>query len=122
MDFAHLMSRISQGFEILGVGILLIGSIGAFGADGLRRLRGEHVYSRLRSDLGKVILLGLEILVVADIIRTIAVDPTLGSAMALGIVVLVRTLLSFSLEIEIDGVVPWRKAGLRSSEDATPQD
>jgi uncharacterized membrane protein len=80
------------------------------------------VYSRLRSDLGKVILLGLEILVVADIIRTIAVDPTLGGAMALGIIVLVRTLLSFSLEIEIDGVVPWRKAALRSEQDATPRD
>ncbi|MGE5225614.1 MAG: DUF1622 domain-containing protein [Planctomycetaceae bacterium] len=121
MDFRHVMDTISQGFEILGVGILVIGAIGAFGADGLRRLRGEHVYSRLRSDLGKAILLGLEILVVADIIRTIAVDPTLGSALALGIIVLVRTLLSFSLEIEIDGVVPWRKSGLRSGQDATPR-
>ena len=116
------MNAISKGFEIVGVGILLLGSIGAFAADGLRRLRGEHVYSRLRSDLGKVILLGLEIRVVADIIRTIAVDATLGSALALGIIVLVRTLLSFSLEIEIDGVVPWRKAELRSRKDAPASD
>ena len=116
------MNGISQGFEILGVGILVLGAIGAFGADGLRRLRGEHVYSRLRSDLGKVILLGLEILVVADIIRTIAVHPTLSGALGLGIIVLVRTLLSFSLEIEIEGVAPWRKAELRTRKDAPAPD
>jgi uncharacterized membrane protein len=113
VEFRQVMDHISRGFEIVGVGILVLGSLRAFGADGLRRLHGEHVYPRLRADLGRVILLGLEILVVADIIRTIAVDATLTSAAALGLIVLVRTFLSFSLEVEIDGILPWRKAGSR---------
>ena len=116
MEFGEVMERISQAFEAIGVAILLIGSIVGFAVAGLRRLRGEPVYGRLRSDLGKVILLGLEILVVADIIRTIAVHPSIESALTLGIIVLVRTFLSFSLEIELDGVVPWRSARLRSQE------
>jgi uncharacterized membrane protein len=115
MGFTEVMRRISQAFEILGVAILVIGSVMAFGRDGLRRLRGEHTYSLLRTHLGRAILLGLEILVVADIIRTIAVDPTIESAVTLGIIVLVRTFLSFSLEVELDGVSPWRKAAARKA-------
>ena len=64
---------------------------------------------------GRTILLGLEILIVADIILTVAIDQTLESAATLGLIVLVRTFLSFSLDIELDGVVPWRR---RASERA----
>jgi uncharacterized membrane protein len=111
VDFEQVMRLTSQGFEVLGVAILVLGSIGAFVRDAIQRLRGGGaVYALLRRDLGRVILLGLEILVVADIIRTIAVDPSVQSALSLGLIVLVRTFLSFSLEIELDGVVPWRKA------------
>ncbi|MND09553.1 hypothetical protein D3C83_329840 [compost metagenome] len=59
--------------------------------------------------MGRAILGGLEFLIIADIVLTITVDPTLESAAALGLIVLVRTFLSFSLEIELDGCLPWRR-------------
>ena len=64
----------------------------------------------LRQFFGGVLLLGLEVLVAGDLIRTVAVAPTLDNVLVLGIIVLIRTFLSFSLEIEIEGVPPWRKA------------
>ena len=75
-------------------------------------LRGERrgAYEQARQDVGRSILLGLEILIIADIVQTITIDPTLESAATLGIIVLVRTFLSFSLEIELEGVVPWRRS------------
>ena len=59
---------------------------------------------------GRSILLALEFLVAADIIRTVAVEPSLENVAVLGLIVLIRTLLSFSLEVEIDGTWPWRRA------------
>jgi uncharacterized membrane protein len=67
------------------------------------------VYSEFRQQLGRVILLGLELLVAADIIRTVAVTPTLESVAVLGVIVLVRTFLSFSLEVELTGTWPWQR-------------
>ena len=63
----------------------------------------------LRRYFGTSILLGLEVLVAADLIRTVAVEPTMSNVLVLGLIVLIRTFLSFSLEIEMDGVVPWRR-------------
>ena len=87
--------------------------------------RSAPAFKTLRRNLGRVILLGLEVLIVADIITTITIDQTPSSAITLGIVVLVRTFLSFSLEIELDGVLPWRRAaltgkGARTTSDAGP--
>jgi hypothetical protein len=64
----------------------------------------------MRQAFGGAILLGLEILVAGDLIRTVAVEPTLDNVIVLGIIVLIRTFLSFSLEIEINGEVPWKRA------------
>ena len=61
------------------------------------------------------ILLSLEILVAADLIRTVAVQPTLQNVLVLGLIILIRTFLSFSLEIEIEGVAPWRRTALRAA-------
>lgn len=66
-------------------------------------------YSRLRHDLGKAILLGLEILVAADIIATVSTEPTMNSVLVLAVVVLIRTFLSFSLQVELEGKWPWQK-------------
>jgi hypothetical protein len=71
---------------------------------------GAKAYSVLRRTLGGGILAGLEVLVAGDLIRTVAVDPTLDNVIILGIIVLIRTFLSFSLEIEIEGTLPWRRA------------
>jgi uncharacterized membrane protein len=66
-------------------------------------------YAALRRNLGRSILLGLEVLILADIVRTIIVAPTLTSVAVLGGIVLIRVVLSFSLEVEIDGVWPWSR-------------
>lgn len=71
---------------------------------------GSRAYTVLRRTLGGAILAGLEVLVAGDLIRTVAVDPTLDNVIILGIIVLIRTFLSFSLEIEIEGTLPWRRA------------
>ena len=68
--------------------------------------------------MGRAILLGLEILIIADIVQTITIDPTLESAVTLGVIVLVRTFLSFSLEIELEGVVPWRRNAVNADRQA----
>jgi uncharacterized membrane protein len=69
----------------------------------------ERRYEQLRRNLGRSILLGLEILIIGDIVRTIIVEPTLESVGVLAAIVLIRIVLSFSLEVEIDGVWPWRR-------------
>ena len=75
-----------------------------------RRTRnGRATYQALRQCFGNVVLLGLELLVAADLVRTLAVQPTLEELAALGLIVLIRTFLSFALETEINGVAPWRR-------------
>jgi uncharacterized membrane protein len=75
-----------------------------------RSSRPARAYRVLRQAFGGTLLLGLEILVAADLVRTVAVAPTLDNVLVLGLIVLIRTFLSFSLEIEIEGVAPWRRA------------
>ncbi|MFL5272995.1 MAG: DUF1622 domain-containing protein [Anaeromyxobacteraceae bacterium] len=97
----------------MGALVLLLGLILSLGlaARVLRRTRdGTQAYRVLRRSFGGVILLGLEILVAADLVRTVAVRPTLENVVILGLIVLIRTVLSFSLEVEIAGVAPWRRA------------
>jgi uncharacterized membrane protein len=66
-------------------------------------------YQRYRQDLGRAILLGLEVLVAADIVRSVAVDPTIASLAVLAMIVAVRTFLSWSLSVELEGHWPWRR-------------
>jgi uncharacterized membrane protein len=70
--------------------------------------------------VGLSILLGLEILIIADIVETITIEATLASAITLGLIVLVRTFLSFSLEIELEGIVPWRRWTLKGGQEDSP--
>ena len=104
-------------FEVAGVAVLAGGSLWA-SARAAQAVIGRvpGVYGRFRRDIGRSILLGLELLIIADIILTVTVDQTLESAATLGIIVLVRTFLSFSLEVELEGVLPWRKREARRSE------
>ena len=111
MSFHELMERVVQGFEIAGVAILVVGSVLAFVSAtlGLRDGGGQVAYERARQGVGRAILLGLEVLIIADIVLTITVERTFDSALTLGLIVLVRTFLSFSLEIELKGSLPWRR-------------
>ncbi|HXH77529.1 DUF1622 domain-containing protein [Nocardioides sp.] len=110
--FDALMELVVHGFELAGVAVLVLGAVGAFAHAGwsVRRVGVRGAYERARRGMGRVILLGLELLIIADIVLTITVDPTLESALGLGLIVLVRTFLSFSLEVELDGSLPWRRA------------
>jgi len=99
------------------VAILVGGSLVAFASAAVsyRRLGAGETYEQVRRNVGRAILLGLEFLIIADIVMTITVDTTLESAAALGLIVLVRTFLSFSLEVELEGSLPWRRGRLTSS-------
>jgi uncharacterized membrane protein len=113
MTFAGAMAHVAQTFEVIGATVLLAGLFLAVGLAVRVLLRsgdGQRAYRVLRQSYGGVILLGLEVLVAADLVRTVAVEPTLDNVVILGVIVLIRTVLSFSLEIEIEGVAPWRRA------------
>jgi uncharacterized membrane protein len=112
LHFDELMEMVVRGFETGGVIILVVGSLAALvhAALSYRRVGWAEAYELARRNVGRAILLGLEFLIIADIVLTITVDPTLDSALALGLIVLVRTFLSFSLEIELEGALPWRRA------------
>ena len=111
--YTDLMMTIAQAFEMVAAAILVVGLIASF-AFAIVKYRatrdGKATYRVLRQTFGGVILLGLEVLVAGDLIRTVAISPTLENVAVLGLIVLIRTFLSFSLEIEIDGVPPWRRA------------
>ena len=102
-----------ETIELIGVTIIAIGStftLAMFLIALIRRQGVEDTMARFRSDLGRSILLGLEFLVAADIISTVVVDLTLENVASLAGIVFIRTLLSFSLEAEIDGRWPWQRA------------
>ena len=123
MHFEEWMELVVKAFEVAGVAILAVGSLVALVGAAMSVSRGERTtaYERARHDVGRAILLGLEVLIIADIVQTITIDPTVESALILGVIVLVRTFLSFSLEIELEGVVPWRRAAMtgRRTEETT---
>ncbi len=101
-----------RAIEVVGIATIVIGAVAATAVFLYRTMQKgpkEAVYHNFRSSLGRSILLGLEFLVAADIINTVAIDPTLQSVAVLAAVVAVRTFLSFALEVEIDGQWPWRK-------------
>ena len=117
MTFTEAMDWVSRGFEVVGITVLVIG----FLAGVIKALlayaggRREGSYDLLRRYFGRSILLGLEILIAADLIRTVAVQPTLENVLVLGLIILIRTFLSFTLEIEMDGVAPWRRRRMGAS-------
>lgn len=96
--------------QFLGFSVIVAGTLLAAFRYVKRLLAHEpDAYRKVRAELGRAILLGLEIIVAADIIETLLVDLTLEAVGALGLLVLVRTILSWSLSVEIDGYVPWKR-------------
>lgn len=104
--------RATQAFEVLGVSAMIVGTVFAFALALVtwKRTDGNRAFKTLRDSLGGAILLGLELLVAADIVKTVTSTPSLTDAAILGLIVLIRTVLSISIEIEVDGVAPWRRA------------
>jgi uncharacterized membrane protein len=113
MQIDVLFERATQVFEVSGVAAMIVGFIFALALAAVTWTRsgdGARAFKTLRNTLGGAILLGLELLVAADIVKTVTSTPSLTDAAVLGMIVLIRTVLSISIEIEVDGVAPWRKA------------
>ena len=111
--FTHVMERVAQIFEIVAVGLLVAGLVWSLALAVVTWIRtrvGHRAFLALRESFGGTLLLGVEVLVAADLVKTIAVAPTPENVAVLGVIVVIRTFLSFSLEVEIEGVAPWRRA------------
>ena len=114
------------GLELLAVGLILAVALGST-ALFARRFRGDRerrlvAYEAYKVQLGRGLLLGLELLVAADVVRTVALEPTLNSVAVLGLLVLIRTFLSWSLVVEIEHHWPWQRAAHPESAADTPGD
>ena len=110
MAFNDVIEKIGMAIDAAGVVVIVTGAAIAFAATAVRLSRRESdVHRRFRQQLGQTILLGLELLVAGDIVRTVAASPGLTSVAILATIVLIRTFLSFSLEVEITGRWPWQK-------------
>jgi uncharacterized membrane protein len=109
MDYNQGVTRLGEAVDAAGVVVIVAGAVISAGTAAVRFTHRETgTYQRLRQQFGQTILLGLELLVAGDIIRTVATEPTLNSVAVLGIIVLIRTFLSFSLEVELTGRWPWQ--------------
>ncbi|CAN1485198.1 COG4828 Predicted membrane protein [Mycobacteriaceae bacterium] len=120
MSFYEVIETVGKTIDAVGVAVIAVGAlISAAGVISRLRTKTGDVYRVFRQQLGRSILLGLEFLVAADIIRTVAVTPDARSVAVLAGIVLIRTFLSFSLELEVTGYWPWQKN--RQQQQAAPQ-
>jgi uncharacterized membrane protein len=120
VSFYEVIETVGKTIDAVGVAVIAVGAlISAAGVISRLRTKTGNVYRVFRQQLGRSILLGLEFLVAADIIRTVAVTPDARSVAVLAGIVLIRTFLSFSLELEVTGYWPWQKN--RQQQQAAPQ-
>jgi uncharacterized membrane protein len=109
MRFREIMDVVGTAVDTAGVSVIVIGALIATTRFLFQRRGETSILFRLyRQDMGRAILLGLEFLVAGDIIRTVVVDPTFDNVIVLGLIVLIRTFLSMSLQLELDGRWPWQ--------------
>ncbi len=116
-DFKDAMELVGKVVDVLGVATIVVG-IAIATVLLVTRPRREAPLRHYRQGIGRAILLGLEFLVAADIIRTVAVEPSFTNAGVLAVVVVIRTFLSFTLELELTGRWPWQSAPERDRERA----
>lgn len=110
------ISYTAKFIEVAGVLTIVLGTVLVLARYLLSKQKSEvRSYKLLRQELGKAILLGLEILVAGDIIATVVTEPTMDKVLTLGVIVLIRTFLSISIEMEIEGRFPWQQ---RNSEES----
>ncbi len=108
--YRHIMDVVGTSVDGIGVFIVVGGALVATARLAIHRAQSTgNYYSLYRQDVGRAILLGLEFLIAGDIIRTVVVAPTLQNVLVLGLIVLIRTFLSLSLQLEIEGRLPWRR-------------
>lgn len=110
----HYVEWAALFIEVTGVIVMIVGPLFALWRYFMNRHEDGSSYRTFRHDLGKAILLGLEFLVAGDIIATVSTDPTLENVLVLGLIVLIRTFLSLSLQVELEGKWPWQKKEIGS--------
>jgi uncharacterized membrane protein len=118
MDIHNILEWMNLFIEILGVTIIFWGVVMwvVRAVRWYKKRNGKHIYTEIREEIGHSILLGLEVLIAVDIIKTVTTELTLESTLTLGLIVLIRTILSISLQVEIEQRFPWQKA-----ENLTPE-
>lgn len=112
MGFQEIMETVGLAIDATGVAVIAVGVVASLWLFGLHALRKRDIFqawTRSRQVLARSILLGLEFLVAADIVRTVAITPTFTSVGVLGLIVLIRTFLSLALEVETEGRWPWQR-------------
>ncbi len=115
----HYIDLIAKTVEFIGVLIMFFGLLFAFFKAILSINNFTHdTYMKIRQAVGKSILLGLEVLIAADIMATVVTEPTLRSVLVLAIIVLIRTFLSLSLQVELEGHFPWQKKKEAAADDS----
>ena len=115
--FRHIMEVVGTSVDGVGVFIVAVGMVVATVRLATHRSHDTgNYYSLYRQDVGRAILLGLEFLIAGDIIRTVVVAPTLQNVVVLGMIVLIRTFLSLSLQLEIEGKLPWQHEVVRGDQ------
>jgi uncharacterized membrane protein len=108
--FREGFEQVGLAIDAAGVLVVVAGIVAAVSRLLFRPAPALGPYRQFRQDLGRGILLGLEFLVAADIIRTVAVTPTVQSVLVLGLIVVIRTFLSLALQLEVEGRLPWQPA------------
>lgn len=113
-SFKETVEAVGLVIDALGVLIIVLGIVFAAVRLAIAGRGAREPFRHLRHDIGRGILLGLEVLIAADIIRTVAVTPTLDGVLVLGLIVLIRTFLSMAMQVELEGRWPWQRAGAGS--------
>ena len=116
-SFKDIAESVSMVIDALGVVVIAAGFVMAAYRFFLSRPKAPDIYRQIRQNIGHGILLGLEFLVAADIIRTVAVTPTMQGVLVLGLIVLIRTFLSMALQVELEGRWPWQQVRKSSAAD-----
>lgn len=120
-SFNEVAEMVGVLFDGVGVAVIVLGTVVATVRLAAYRRHDTDLYRQFRQDIGRGILLGLEFLVAADIIRTVAVTPTLQGVLVLGLIVLIRTFLSTALQVELEGRWPWQRASESTSPSSRTQ-
>ena len=121
MGLLDFIETVGRSMDAVGVMVIALGALGSVMVAATKLGKNVEIYRPLRRQLGSSILLGLEFLVAADIIRTVAVTPDLRSVLVLGAIVLIRTFLSYSLQLEVTGYLPWQGAKARKEQQRAAQ-
>lgn len=118
MGVFEFIETVGKVMDVFGVAVIALGALASLIGAATKLGRKVEIYRPLKRQLGASILLGLEFLVAADIIRTVAVTPDLRSVAVLGLIVVIRTFLSYSLQLEVTGYWPWQAARARQEQAA----